>query len=197
MVERPAGPSPLLARVQRLALPIVGGVLLIMYGALAVVYWQQGSQQVSIRAQLAPLSRVVAQPREGLEGLKAQVAEARALIPQDLRETDVYPIIRALAAENGVAVRSQTAGKETQGKIGDTVYRVMPFTLQVGGEGVTYQQVVDFIANLETQRRLPTLLIGNVAISQSEGTATASIGFRIYLQLEKKPTPTPKPGPQG
>ncbi len=194
MVERPA--APLLARVRALALPVVGGLLLILYGALAAVYWQQRGQQGSIVGQLATLSRVVDQPREGMEGLKAQVAEARELIPQDLMETDVYPAIRALAAENGVVVRSQSASKETQDKIGDTLYRVLPFNLQVGGEDATYRQVADFIANLETQQRLPTLLIGKVSISQSEGATTAAIEFRLYLQPKAKPTPAPKPGQQ-
>jgi hypothetical protein len=177
-----------------LVVPVVAGLLLILYVALAAVYWQQRSQQGPILDQLTQLSRVVNRPREGLEGLKVQVIEARALIPQDLKETDVYPAIRALAAENGVVVKSQTVGKETQDKTGDTVYRVIPFSIQVGGEGVTYQQVVDFIANLETQHRLPTLVIDSAAISQSEGTASASIDFRVYVQPEAKPAPTPKPG---
>lgn len=197
MVERPAGLPPFLARARGLALPVVGGLLLMMYGALAVIYWQQQGQQGSIRGQLAQLSRVVAQPREGLEGLQAQVEEAQQLIPQDIQETEVYPAIRALAAEDGVVISSQSAGKVTQDKIGGTVYRVLPFAVQVGGEDVSYQQVVDFIANLETQQVLPTLLLDNVAISQTGGTATATIDFRIYLRPEKKPTPTPKPGPQG
>ncbi len=192
MVERPAGQASVLARVQALALPIVGGVLLIMYAALALVYWQQRSQQIPIQGQLAQLSRVVNQPREGLEGLKAEVADARGLIPQELMETEVYPTIRALAAQNRVQVRSQSAGKNTQDKIGDTVYDVMSFTIQVGGVGVAYQQVADFIANLETQQALPTLSIQKVSISQSEGTASATIEFKVYV----KPTPTPKPGQQ-
>lgn len=196
MVGRPAGriPATLLARSRALALPVVVGLLLILYAALGVVYWQQRSQQGPMMGQLTQLSRVVNQPREGLEGLKAQMEEAQALIPRDLKETDVYPAIRALAAQNGLVVRSQSAGKETQKKIGDTVYRVMPFTLGVGGKDVTYRQLVDFIANLETQRLLPTLLIDKASLSQSEGTASANIEFRVYLRPEARPTPTPKPG---
>lgn len=194
-MERPTQSLPPTPRAQALALPVLAGLVLMVSGALGAIYWQQQGQRSQMEGQLAQLSRVLNEPREGVAEVKARVDRARGLIPQDLKETEVYPIIRALAQENGVVVKTQSAGKETTSKVGDRTYRIFPFSVQVGGEKVTYQQVVNFITNLETQQRLPTLFIDKVTLTQSEGTASATIDLRVYALPEAKPAPQGKPTP--
>ncbi|MBI2979348.1 MAG: hypothetical protein HYY41_00710 [Chloroflexi bacterium] len=171
----------LIDRLRHVGVLLLVGLITIVYVALGFVYWQQGVQQKNYAAQITKLSAVVARPLPSIEGLQAEYEVVkRALAP--VTDTDAIAMLVGIAEKNGIDVNPGASkfvvpsGKLGQGKVGDGTYQLVSFrNIRVQGD---YNNVMAFIADLDSGKTLQTMVLTKLATNEVEVTVGGEDGAR-------------------
>ena len=162
----------LLARLRRTGFLILIGFFLIIYVALGVIYFQQGSEQKDLGKQIENIRIVVSKPLPSAEKLQAEYDEVnRSLSP--LTVPAALDIIVSIARESGIDVdpvggkfNIPPPGKPAAQKVGEGDYQILPLrSIKVRGD---YDSVMAFISDLDSGKTLETMVLRGVDISQTE-----------------------------
>ncbi|MFC2058870.1 hypothetical protein ACFLTS_04415 [Chloroflexota bacterium] len=185
--------NEILFRIKRVWVPIVIGLFLIIYVAIGIRYYQQGSEQTELEDEIFQVSRIAIQSKESAKELEDKVELIRSIIPaSDLKETDVYQLILTIAEQAGVLpdgdvkINFRTEGQK---KIGSGTYKTLSFSLTANGSYNAIRQFVEVLDHESTdlattvldeeQSKLATLVLSNLIITIGETTATA-FDFMVY-----------------
>ena len=160
----------LLNRFRQSAVLVLIGLFLIIYIAFGFIYWQQGSQQKELEEQSAKISLIVAKPLPSQEKLQAEYDEVnRALAMTD---SDAIAILVGIAEKSGISTDPDSdkfrvpSTKPKDEKVGGGTYQVFPFrSISVQG---SYENVMAFIADLDSGTTLETMVLKKVTINQIE-----------------------------
>jgi len=148
------------------------GVLVILYIAMGIIYFQNGPAQRGLREQIVKLEAVLARPIPGVEKLQEEYNRVNtALIPKELPE--VLKKLVGIARESGIDVDSDTQkftipppDAPRIEKVGESSYEVLTFrSVHVEGD---YDSVMAFISDLDSGKTLETMVLKNLQITQSE-----------------------------
>ena len=155
-----------------MGLVILIGICLIIYVALGYVYFQQEPKQKDLTQQITQTSIIVARPLPGAGKLQAEYEAVNgALAPLPVPE--VLDIIVGIARESGIDVTPDGGkfnipppGSPTSRKIGDASYQV----LSIGDIRAQsdYENIMAFIADLDSGETLETLVLKRVSYSWTE-----------------------------
>ena len=174
-----------LERVRVLAVPVVAGFVLILYAAVGLLYVQERQAGRDMREQIQVLDRLLrlTANRVPLEDIQARGKAVDALIPADiLPDQDVFPIIRILAAEGGVQIQDQKSRQSRPAKLGQADYSAYLYSLSARGG---YIELMNFVATLEYQERLPTLIVRKVSIDSRGDASTVAIDYEVLAKPQK------------
>jgi hypothetical protein len=160
-------------------LPLIGGLFLIVYGAIGLLYYEERQAQAALLERIGVMDRLlqIAALQEPLAEVQARAKEVTSVIPVSiLPDQDVFPAMRDLADEWGVEVLSQKSSRLRRIKFGENSYEAHPFDITVQG---TYVEVMNFDRVLEFQEVIPTLVVRKVSIDAAADTGTAAITYEV------------------
>jgi len=160
---------------------ILGGLILIIYVALGVLYLQQSAQQKGFEKQIVKLGAIIAKPLPSAEELQANYENVtQALTPWT--DYDAVGIIVSIAEENGIDIDvasgkfSVPSATISQVKVGGGNYQVRSFkNISVQGD---HDNVMAFISDLDSGKTLETMVLKRVATSEVEVIFTGVEGDR-------------------
>ncbi len=178
----------LLSRYWRTGALVLGGLLLIIYISLGFVYWQQGTQQTKLEGQIAKLSAVLSKPLPSSEELRAEYEAVNSALAPMTDNASLDPampyitLIVSIAERSGINVEP-TGGRfivppatSSETKVGGGTYQLISFSnIHVQGD---YDNVMAFIADLDSGKTLKTMVLNGVQISEEEVTFTGEEGDR-------------------
>ena len=176
--------EPILEHAKTLSLPLIGGFFLIIYAAVGLVYIQERQAQTHLIAEIEILDRLLqlAGLQEPLENVQAQAKQVTSVIPGSiLPDQDVFPGMRRLADEGGVVIQSQKSRAPRRTQFGESAYEAYPFDLTILG---SYVGSMNFVALLEFQEVIPTLIIRKVSIEAAAETGTAAIPYEVVARTK-------------
>ena len=162
----------IMARLRRMGGLFLIGFIVIIGLALGLLYLQQGAKQKEFEAQIANLSVIVSKPLPSAEKLQEEYEEVnRALAP--LTIPAALDIIVGIAEKSGINVDPDAGkfnipppGLPTQKMMDEGNYQILSLTnIKVQGE---YDSVMAFIADLNSGKTLPTMVLTKVDIIQIE-----------------------------
>ncbi len=198
----------LIARIRRMGVLVLIGVLLILYIALGFIYLQQGAKQEDLNEQIAKVSVIVSKPLPSARELEQEYDEMnRNLAPRAVPE--VLEAIVNIARENGINVDPDDGkfhipppGNPSQQKVGASNYLVLSVSnIKLQGE---HENVMAFIADLDSGSTMKNMVLKKVDIHQVEvryggeeaarrtefrGVATAVIDLMAANDLTEIPNP--------
>ena len=177
----------LLTRFRRMGALFLIGIFLVIYIAIGIVYFQQGSEQRELEEQIITITRlslIVAKDLPSDEELRADDEKLRevnlALAPM----TDSVAIAKlvSIAEKSGIDV-DKDAGKlrispatVREEKRGGSTYQVLSFTgITVQGD---YDKVMAFIRDLDSGETLETMVLKKVTIKEVEVIFVGEEGAR-------------------
>jgi len=165
--------------MRQMGLLIFIGLILIVYAALGIIYFQEVDEQRNLEEQSNKITLVVSRPLPSAEELKAEYDKVNhSLSP--LAVPDILEILVGIAEESGINVNPD-AGKfniaaiSTQKsykseKVGEGNYQILSLThIQVQGD---YDRVMTFISNLDAGKTLETMVLKKAELSQVEVSYT-------------------------
>ncbi len=173
----------LITRFQSTGALFLIGLLLIIYVAVGLLYWQQGAKQAELETQITNLSLIVAKPLAGKEQLEADY-EAVNLTLTPITKSDAIAMLVDIARENGIDVDPASnkfnipsaSATAKEGKVGGGTYQILSFTnIRVQGD---YDKVMAFISDLDSGKTLETMVLTKVDISRTEITYVAEEAAR-------------------
>ncbi|MFQ6121809.1 MAG: hypothetical protein ACE5LA_01945 [Dehalococcoidales bacterium] len=162
----------LLARIGRLGFLILVGVFLIIYIALGILYFQQGTKQKDLEEQINKLRIVVAKPLPSPEKLRAEYDEVnRSLSPMSVPEA--IAILVGIAERSGIDVAPGSGkfsvpppGDPKMQKVGEGNYQILPFrSVKVQGDP---DSVTAFLSDLDSGKTMKTLILKKVDVSWTQ-----------------------------
>ncbi len=172
---------------------IVVGVCLIVYIALGIVYFQQGSKQKELDVQIAQLNTVLSKSLPSAEKLRADYEAANhSLAP--LTVPAVLDVIVKIAQDSGIDVASENdkfnippPGEPLKQKMGGGTYLVLAVrNIRVQGSGAS---VMKFVSSIDSGSTLKTMILKNVDLAYDTKTAggeageiQASVDVDIYFK---------------
>ncbi len=162
----------LLARIRRMGFLIVLGLCLIIYVGLGIIYVQQGPKQEDLEDQINKTLLIVNKPLPSMKELRAKHDEVNlALAP--LEVPDTLKMIVSIAKESGIDVdpesgkfRIPAPSKPRTQKMGEGTYQILSFD-RINAQG-DYDDVMAFIADLDSGKTLETMVLKRVEVSQIE-----------------------------
>ncbi|MFQ5861020.1 MAG: hypothetical protein ACE5IG_05675 [Dehalococcoidia bacterium] len=173
----------LLARARALWLPLAAGLFLVVFGAMGAVYFQQTQERNSLQVQVNQLAALASRPQPDLRGLEEEARRIDETLTRPLEVFDVAKLINQIAEQTGVEVPNPpTLAKLTTRSIGQTRYQVLPFNVSVRGPTAELRQ---FLAMLETQEEMETLMLDKATLNLSQAESTVSVEFSILLRAEQ------------
>jgi hypothetical protein len=148
----------------------LGGLLVILYISLGVLYLQQGAQQREYQRQIDQLSGVISRPLASGEELRARYEEIeRALVP--ISDREAIAILVAIAEENGIDPDTD-AGKlripsatTTEVEMGGRYQALVFRGIYVQGD---YDSVMAFISDLDSGKTMETMVLTRVNITDTK-----------------------------
>jgi len=167
----------LLSRFRQSAALILIGFFLIIYIAFGFIYWQQGSRQKELEEQSAKISLVVAKPLPSQTKLQAEYdAINSALTLENIGDENMtidakaIDLIVGIAEESGITIDPESirvlSATYRDEKVGGSTYRVFSFrNINVQGD---YDNIMAFIADLDSGTTLETMVLKKVIINQVE-----------------------------
>jgi len=173
----------LIARLRRTGFVIFVGIILIIFIGLGIIYVQQGQQQKNYRQQIAQLEAVLSRPLPSDENLRIKYDEVKqALVP--MTDSDAIAILVSIAEKSGIDI-SKDRGKFTvpsvttsKAQVGGGNYQILSFTgMHVQGN---YDNVMAYIADLDSGKTLETMVLKNVEITRTETETSATLQVDIY-----------------
>ncbi len=162
----------LLARLRRTGLLFLVGIFLIVYVGLGFLYFQQGPRQKKLNEQIVQQSIVAAKPLPPADKLQAEANDVKiALAP--LTDYAVLKKLVEIARASGIDVSNTSgkftvpaAGKVSEVTVGSGKYQVLPIKgIKVQG---TYENVMQFVADLDAGKTMPTMVLRKASISEVE-----------------------------
>lgn len=156
----------LLKKSARSIFLIVNGLVIIVLIGLAVLYFQNASNQNGLWEQIAQIKAVVAKPLASMDKLRADYKIANEALTVTSSQI-VLEKIKATAAECGIDVNQNAgtfifnaSGAPKIVKVGKNSYQAIPFNgIQVKGE---YKNVMEFVNKIDGGYVLSTLVLKNV-----------------------------------
>lgn len=176
--------GPILERAKALALPLIGGFFLIIYAGMGFAYFQERQTQAELIGEIEILDRLlqIAALQEPLEDVQARAEAAASAVPVSiLPDQYVFPAMRRLAAEWGVAIQTQKSSKLRRATFGENTFEAYPFDLTVAG---TYVEVMNFVRVLEFQEDIPTLIVQKVSIDARVSGGVAAITYEVVSRTK-------------
>lgn len=161
----------LIVRLRRMGLLLLIGLILIVYIALGLLYWQQGTKQEKLEEQIVSFNRVLAQPMGSDERLRAEYeAVNQALAP--MTASAAITMLVDIAEKSGIDV-SLEGGKFRvpsasfgQVRVGGTTFQLISFkNIHVQGD---YDKVMAFISDLDSGATLKTMVLKRVSANEVE-----------------------------
>ena len=153
---------------------IVGGLFLIIYGALGFIYMTEGLSQQDMEDRLAQQKNILGRSTARAQEVESEYQRVQDAIPlADLTEIDVFKAILQLGGDSGVAPQISSRGESTE-TFGGQVYRVIQFQVSAVGP---VEAVDDFFRKLDGEQTLLETLVVDTA-SLTGGTTQMS--FNVY-----------------
>ncbi|MFC2034382.1 hypothetical protein ACFLTT_03170 [Chloroflexota bacterium] len=148
----------------------IGGIFLIIYIALGILYLQQGGQQSKYEEQINSLSIVVSRPLASSVALQEEYDEVNANLAP-IEPSDAIEWLVNIAEDSGIDTNPEggkfhvpSAAFRTD-RVGGGVYKVMSFNnIRVQG---SYDDVMDFILDLDSGNTIVNLVLTKVNLSWS------------------------------
>ena len=118
--------------LERISL-IVGGLFLIIYGALGFIYVTEGLSHEDLQTNLDQRMNILGRSAVRTQEVEEEYQRIQDAIPSaDLTEIGVFKVILQLASDSGVAPQISSQGESTE-TIGGQVYRVLQFQVSAAG----------------------------------------------------------------
>lgn len=161
---------------------VVSVVLFIaVVSALVVNRAVEISDQQDMAKQIVNFRRISETAATRAEGVEAQFDAVQQSFPSaELRETDVFKAVRELVAATGLNVNTVNltlTSDNAKEKVGSTEYRVMTFSMKVGGD---FDRVWDLIQRLDQgEGPFRTLVLDKTKFTLGRSSA-AELVFKIY-----------------
>ncbi|MFQ5997655.1 MAG: hypothetical protein ACE5KP_08555, partial [Dehalococcoidales bacterium] len=148
------------------------GVCLIVYVGLAILYLQQEPKQKDLEEQINKTFLIVSKPLPSMDKLQAEFDEVNLeLAPLPL--PDVLEIIVGIAKENGIDVDPANGkfhipppSKPQKKKMAVGTYEIISFQ-NIMAQG-TYDNVMAFLADLDSGKTKQTMVLRRVKLNQVE-----------------------------
>jgi hypothetical protein len=163
--------NDIVASLRRIGALFLLGFLGVICLALGIVYLQQTMRQKELSEQIAKLNTTLNQPMPGIEKLKTDYEEVLALVPL-ADPVVVLEKIVDVARSSGIDVAPESkkfsvpAQNTVQDvKVGDITYQVISFQ-NIRAEG-DYENVMNFVSNLESGKTLGTAVVRAVNINMN------------------------------
>ncbi|MFC2047074.1 hypothetical protein ACFLTK_02205, partial [Chloroflexota bacterium] len=161
-----------IARIRRMGGLFLVGIIVIICLALGMLYIQQGGKQTELEAQITQISTVVSRPLPSTEKLENEYKEVNSALAPVAVPT-ALDIIVGIAEKSGIDVSLSTGTFNipppdfpVQQKIGEGDYQVLSINnIKVQG---SYDNVMDFLSDLDSGKTLPTMVLNKASISQIE-----------------------------
>ena len=150
-------------------------------GFLVTSLLSEKSEQDALEVQVQKFREIVARPTSRLAELQQELDLVRRGFPSaELTEIDVFRAFQELAFDFGLKPSSlelRQTGQVPKKKVGNSEYRVISFSLQLGGAS---DPVWSLLQALD-QGRTPfkTLVLGEVSVTEGK-KMSASIVFDIF-----------------
>lgn len=175
----------LIIRLRNTGVLLIVGILLIVYIAFGVLYFQQGIRQREYGEQIAQLNVVLARPLANSAQLQDRYDEIynsnnSSLVPM----TDAVAIqkIVDIAEKSGIDVNdgsgklSIPSATRSKQKVGSTTYTVISLTsIRVQG---SQESIEAFLADIDDGTTLPTMVLNRVDTSETVFTYTGEEATR-------------------
>ncbi len=153
--------------MNKIAIILIGAVLLVVYGLLAMDYMKQGSEQDRLLSEIeeveqsqASLVEPSSDAYERLAALQAELDAESEIIPSEIDSSDVVDIILSLAQQVGVKAIPLATHPWVEEHIGGNTYLV--FRLNVEIEGF-FSKVTEYVTRLESGE-YTTLVVENIVV---------------------------------
>lgn len=153
--------------MNKIAIILIGAVLLVVYGLLAMDYMKQGSEQDRLLSEIeeveqsqASLVEPSSDAYERLAALQAELDAESEIIPSEIDSSDVVDIILSLAQQVGVKAIPLATQPWVEEHIGGNTYLV--FRLNVEIEGF-FSKVTEYVTRLESGE-YTTLVVENIVV---------------------------------
>lgn len=172
----------LITRLRHSGIVLLIGILLIVYIALGVLYWQQGSQQRGLDEQITKLGLVVSRPPASGEPLQAEYNNVSGNLSLITDSRGAIAMLVGIAEKSGIDTSGEgnkfsvPPAMLSQAQVGGGTYQLLSFrNIHVQGD---YDKVMAFLSDLDSGKTLKTMVLRKVAFSQTEFTPTGEEGNR-------------------
>ena len=154
------------------------GVFLVIYAGIAYLRFQEQKDSEAVVDEIELLLPLLQRQPEDLTSLEQESKATREIIPDDLRDTDIYRFVRGVAARSSVEIRKNSVNAPTSIQVGSTSYTLIKSQLSAAG---TYDDLRAFVLDMETQTELPTLVVEKAQIDRTDPDSSLSLDYLIYV----------------
>jgi len=173
--------------MNKLAIILIGVVLLVVYGVLAMDFMKQGPEQERLLSEIEEVD----QSREALPESSTDFAERLAvvqaalvaeneMIPSEIDSSDVIDNILSLAQETGVKAIPLSTQPWREEHIGENTYRVFRISVEIEG---LFSQVREYVNRLESGE-LSTLIVERLIVDVDNDEVYAGGATQVVASLD-------------
>jgi hypothetical protein len=147
----------------------LGLFILLIYIALGFFYFQQGTKQRDLQAQIVKLGAIIAKPLSSREELQAQYNNVTSNLTP-MTDKDYIATLVNLAEKSGIDVTEKSKkflvppATYSNTKVGGDTYQLISFKkIYVQGD---YDSIMNFISRLDSGAALKTMVLKEVVFTQ-------------------------------